>query len=101
MRGLFFVPAALAGAFFLGRDTSPEVATASAGARVIAVRQGDVVRVPAGATECVVSGEADVTDFFCERKPRGRYHVVLYADWIRVWRVGNPDTPAFARRWKP
>ena len=93
--------AALIAAFFVGRSTQADVAAAQTTGRVLTARNGDVVRVPSAATRCVVSGEAGVPDFFCERAPRGRYHVVFFSDWIQVWRVGNPDAPVFSRRWKP
>jgi len=63
--------------------------------------QGDVLRVPAAATRCAVSGEGGFPDLFCSRIPRGRYTVTFFSDSIQVWRNGRPEKPAFSARWKP
>ena len=91
----FVVPVALAAAFFVGR------ATATQSRHVWIGRQGDVLRVPAAATRCLVSGEAGSPDLFCSRIPRGRYTVTFFSDEILVWRNGRPDKPVFSARWKP
>jgi hypothetical protein len=91
----FVVPVALATAFFVGR------ATATQSRHVWTGHQGDVLRVPAAATRCVVSGEGGFPDLFCSRIPRGRYTVTFFSDEILVWRNGRPDKPAFCARWKP
>ena len=92
---LLAATAALAAAFMLGR------ATATTTRHVWIGHQGDVLRVPAAATRCAVSGEGGFPDLFCTRIPRGRYQVVFFSDTIQVWRYGRPDKPAFSARWKP
>jgi hypothetical protein len=42
------------------RRTTRTVSVATESRRVFTVREGDVVRVPAAATECEVSGEAGI-----------------------------------------
>jgi hypothetical protein len=101
MRSLIFcLVLAVAAAFLLGRETSPESASATA-SHVYIGRQGDVFRVPATATSCIVSSEGGFPDLFCSRIPRGRYTVSFFEDSVLVWRNGNPDHPAFTARWKP
>ena len=92
---LLVVPAALAAAFLIGR------ATATTTRHVWVGRQGDVLRVPAAATRCTVSGEGGFPDLFCSRIPRGRYTVTFFSDSIQVWRNGHPEKPAFSARWEP
>ena len=99
-----FVPClpTIAAAFMLGRATSPDDASATLAARhVYTGRQGDVFRVPAAATRCVVSREGGFPDMFCSRIPSGRFTVSFFEDSVLVWRNGNPDRPAFSARWKP
>jgi hypothetical protein len=92
---LLAVLAALAAAFLIGR------ATATTARHVWVGHRGDVLRVPAAATRCVVSEEGGFPDLFCSRIPRGRYTVTFYSDTIQVWRNGHPGKPAFSARWKP
>lgn len=82
-------------------DSPATAAAATSGGRVYTLRRGDVVRVPAAATRCVASTEGGAPNLFCTRIGRGRYQVVLYPDWIHVWKVGEPDDSAFSARWKP
>jgi len=98
---LVCVPVAIAAVFFLGRATSPDSGPHPAKRHVSTGRQGDVFRVPAAATRCIVSGEGGFPDLFCSRMPRGRYTVSFFRDSILVWRNGNPDKPAFSARWQP
>jgi hypothetical protein len=86
---------ALVAAFLIGR------ATATTSRHIWVGHQGDVLRVPAAATRCVVSGEGGFPDLFCSRIPRGRYTVTFFTDRIQVWRNGHPEKPAFSARWKP
>jgi hypothetical protein len=76
--------------------------TTETGGRVYTVRQGDVVRVPAAATECEASQEGGHANLFCTRMPKGRYQVIFYEDSVLVWPLSRgPDGPPFAYRWKP
>jgi hypothetical protein len=82
-------------------DAPATAATATTSPRVFTLRRGDVVRVPGAATRCVASAEAGIPNLFCTRIHGGRYEVVLYADSILAWKVGQPDDPVFSARWKP
>jgi len=82
-------------------DDGPETAAAATTKpRVYTLRRGDVVRIPAAATRCVASAEGGIPNLFCTRTPGGRYQVVVNADSIFVWKVGEPDDPAFSVRWR-
>jgi len=94
------VAVALAAGFVLGRETAGS-ASAEPSGHVFRIQSGDVVRVPSTATRCVASQEVGIANFFCTRTPRGRHQVVFYKDRVFVWRVGQPDRPAFVARWKP
>jgi hypothetical protein len=98
---LFGVTVAIVAAFLLGRATAGENASATPARHVYIGRLGDVLRVPAAATRCLVSAEGGFPDLFCSRIGGGRYTVSLFPDSILVWRNGNPDKPAFSARWKP
>jgi hypothetical protein len=73
-------------------------AGAAGNSRVFTGRVGDVLRVPAAATGCTVSREAEATNLICEHAPRGRYSVVFFKDNLFVYRNGNPDNPVFSAR---
>jgi hypothetical protein len=88
---------AVVGGVLIGRATAPD---SRAGHHVYVAHQGDVVRVPAAATRCEVSGEGGFPDFFCSRLPQGRYTVSFFSDDILVFRNGKED-PVFSARWKP
>jgi hypothetical protein len=65
------LPIAIAAAFMLGRATSPDDASATMAARhVYTGRQGDVFRVPAAATRCVVSREEGFLTCFARGFPQ-------------------------------
>jgi hypothetical protein len=96
-----FVPALIVAAFFGGRMTSPERASASASVRVYIGRQGDTFRVPSAATRCLVTQEGGFTRLYCARIGGGRHTVDFFASSILVWRNGKPDAPVFSARWKP
>ena len=81
-------------------DAPATAVAATTTRRVYTLRRGDLVRVPGAATRCVASGEGGIPNLFCTRMAGGRYQVVLNADSIFVWRVGDPDDPAFSARWK-
>jgi hypothetical protein len=95
------VPVALLAAFFVGRATKHGgAATPEVHPHVYTGRTGDVLRAPAAATRCLVSGEGGFPDLFCTRIPRGRYQVVFFEDTVQVYRIGN-TTPVFSARWRP
>ena len=94
------VALAIAAAFLLGRATNLGNASATTSRHVYTGGQGDVFRVPAAATRCVVSQEGGFPNLVCDRIPRGRYTVVFYKDSFLVWRIGKED-PVFSARWQP
>ena len=98
---LVCLPLAIAAAFLLGRATSPDTASATTSGHVYTGRLGDVFRVPAAATRCLVSEEGGAADLICAHTPRSRYSVVFFKDDLFVYRNGNPDTPVFSARGKP
>jgi len=100
---LFTLPLLLASSFFLGRATAPGTAPAASAGHVYTGRFGDVFRVPAAATRCVVGREAGAADTICRHMPlaRARYSVVFYRDNLLVYRNGRPDNPVFSARGKP
>jgi hypothetical protein len=93
---LIAVLLAVAGGFLFGRATASE---SKANRHVYVLHEG-IVRVPAAATRCEVSGEGGFPDFVCSRHPRGRYTVSFFSDDILVFRNGKED-PVFSVRWKP
>jgi hypothetical protein len=97
---LFLIVIAAA-SFTAGRLTTADTASASATARVYTGRQGDVFRVPAAATRCIVTQEAGVPRLYCSRIGGGRYAVDFFRSSVLVWRNGNPDAPVFSARWRP
>ena len=70
--------------------------------RLYTIRQGDVIRVPATATQCEASGEAGIRNLFCTRTgSRSRYQVVFWKDGVDVYdlaRHGEPMVPTFSVR---
>jgi len=75
--------------------------TAATGSRIITLRRGDVVRVPAAATECEASEEGGHPNLFCVRKPQGRYQVVFFKDSVDVWGPGSVDKGPASYPWEP
>jgi hypothetical protein len=73
--------------------------------RLYTIRQGDVIRVPATATQCEASGEAGIPNLFCTRIPRGRYQIVFWKDSVDVYDLLDPDlepmVPTFNFKWEP
>jgi hypothetical protein len=90
-------------AFVVGRETSSSTTSTrtTSSTHVYTVRGGDVVRVPTAATRCEASYDGGFPNFFCSRKPEGRYQVVFYKDSVLVSRVGDPDNPPQVFRWEP
>jgi hypothetical protein len=64
------------------------------------LRSGDVVRLPATATECEASFEAGIPNLFCARVgARGRYQVVFWNDRVDIYdlqRHGEPMVPTYS-----
>ena len=81
--------------FVIGQMTSIRPAEASA-TRAYVLRLGDKVSVPAINQRCVVSTEGGATDLFCARPRNAHHQVAIFRNSILVWRVGNPDDPAWS-----
>jgi hypothetical protein len=80
-------------------DQVPRAGPAPVGPHVYVGRQGDVFRVPATGTRCLVSQEGGAANLICTHVSRGRHQVYFYEDRIQVWRNGNPDRgPIFSAR---
>jgi hypothetical protein len=80
-------------------DPVPDASGALVGTHVYVGRPGDVFRVPATATRCLVSQEGGAANIICTHVPRGRHQVYFYEDRIQVWRSGSPDRgPIFSAR---
>jgi hypothetical protein len=92
---------AVAAAFLLGRATSPGAISAATRDHVYTGRMGDVFRVPAAKTRCLVSQEGGAADVVCRHVPRARYTVVFFAKNLFVYRSGRPDNPVFSAHGKP
>ena len=79
----------------IGQLTTTNAAQAKT-SRFYTLRLGDRVFVPSVGQLCTVSTEGGATDLFCAR-PRGAHHqVVFFSDSILLWKVGNPDNPAWS-----
>lgn len=80
--------------------TTTSVTTETGRHRLYTIRQGDVIRVPATATECEATGEAGIPNLFCTRRgPRARYQVVFWGNRVDVYDLalhGEPMVPTFS-----
>jgi hypothetical protein len=76
------------------------VTTATGRHRLYTIRGGDVIRVPATATECEATGEAGIPNLFCTRLGhRSRYQVVFWSDRVDLYDLalhGEPMEPTFS-----
>jgi hypothetical protein len=82
------------GSFVVGQMT-PRSAEASP-TRAYTLRIGDRVAIPAINQVCTVSTEGGAADLFCARPRKAHHQVTIFHDSILVWKVGNPDRPAWA-----
>ena len=91
--------AAIAGtigaSFVIGQMRGTRVAEAAA-TRTYTLRSGDKIAVPAINQVCTVSGEGGKPDLFCARPRNAHHQVTIFRDTILVWKVGNPDRPAWS-----
>jgi len=60
------------------------------------LRLGDKVTIPAIRQVCSVEAEGRAVNLFCDRQRRPRHQVTIFRDQIVVWKVGNPDRPAWS-----
>jgi hypothetical protein len=84
----------LGGAFIVGQLTQMSAAEASA-THLYTLRVGDKVAIPAINQVCSVSTEGGAVDLFCARPRNAHHQVTIFGDNILVWKVGNPDRPAW------
>jgi hypothetical protein len=89
------VASAVGGSFVFGQMTGTGAAKAS-GMRVYTLRIGDKLTIPAINQVCSVSTEGGAADLFCARHRNAKHQVTIFRDNILVWKVGNPDHPAWA-----
>jgi hypothetical protein len=85
----------LGGAFAAGHVTHTPTADASTSHRYT-LRVGDKVAIPAINQVCSVSTEGGAVDLFCARPRNAHHQVTIFGTNILVWKVGNPDRPAWS-----
>jgi hypothetical protein len=83
--------------FVIGTATGLPRAHASA-ARIYTLRAGDKIKIPTIQQVCTLSAEGGAPDLFCERPKNAHHQVTIFRDTILVWKVGNPDHPAWSGR---
>jgi hypothetical protein len=82
-------------AFAVG--TSAGLAGARAAAtQTYTLRAGDKVRVPSIQQVCTLAAEGGAPDLLCSRSSHPRHEVTIFRENILVWKVGNPDRPAWS-----
>ena len=82
-------------AFAVGTMIGLPGARASAN-HVYTLRAGDKVKIPTIQQMCVLSAEGGSPDLFCARPSNPRHEVTIFRDNILIWKVGNPDRPAWS-----
>lgn len=96
MKVLSVILVAVAGAAFaIGTITGLPSAHASA-THIYTLRAGDTVRVPTVQQVCTLTAEGGAPELFCGRPSHPRHQVTIFHDSILVWKVGNPDRPAWS-----
>jgi len=75
--------------------TTAPAAEASA-ARSYTLRIGDKMTVPAVGQLCAVYREGGAPELLCARPRHPRHQVAIFRDSILIWKVGNPDRPAWS-----
>ena len=81
--------------FGIGKLTTATAAEASPAHRYT-LRVGDKMTVPAVGQLCAVYVEGGAPELFCSRPQHARHQVTIFSDSILVWKVGNPDRPAWS-----
>jgi hypothetical protein len=81
--------------FVIGQMSGLHSAQASAN-HAYTLRSGDKVTIPAINQVCSVSGEGGSPDLFCARPRNAHHQVAIFRNSILVWKVGNPDHPAWS-----
>jgi hypothetical protein len=88
------VLASIGSALAIGQAPGTPAAEASA-ARSYTLRIGDKVTIPAIGQVCSVQREGGAPRLYCARPRNARHQVTIYRDGILVWKVGDPDRPAW------
>jgi hypothetical protein len=89
----------LAGAFAAGAVAANLIRTSPAEASPThryTLHLGDKVAIPAIRQVCAVEAEARKVNLFCQRQRRPRHQVTIFRNNILVWKVGNPEHPAWS-----
>ena len=81
--------------FGIGKIATAPAAEASA-AHVYTLRVGDKVRIPTVDQRCAVYKEGGAPELYCARPLHPRHQVTIFRDSILIWKVGNPDRPAWS-----
>lgn len=68
----------------------------AAATHIYRLRAGDKVKIPTIQQTCVLSAEGGAPELFCERPRNPRHQVTIFSDNILIWKVGNPDHPAWS-----
>ena len=87
--------AAAAIGFSIGKIAAAPAAEASAAHRYT-LRVGDKVTIPAVNQRCAVYKEGGAPELYCARLRHPRHQVTIFRDSILIWKVGNPDRPAWS-----
>jgi hypothetical protein len=89
------VVAAGAVGFSIAKIATTPAAEASAAHRYT-LRIGDRVTIPAVKQRCAVYTEGGAPELYCARPLHPRHQVTIFRDSILIWKVGNPDRPAWS-----
>jgi hypothetical protein len=81
--------------YTFGREDKESRRVTPPGERVYTLGQGDTVRMPAAATECLATAEAGFPRLFCTRIGASRYQVIINRDVVQVYDLKDPDTEPF------
>jgi hypothetical protein len=81
--------------FSIGKIAAAPAAEASAAHRYT-LRIGDKVTIPVVNQRCAVYKEGGAPEFYCARPRQPRHQVTIFRDSILIWKVGNPDRPAWS-----
>jgi hypothetical protein len=81
--------------FSIGKIAAAPAAEASA-AHLYTLRVGDKVTIPAVNQRCGVYKEGGAPELYCARPRHPRHQVTIFRDSILIWKVGDPDRPAWS-----
>ena len=96
---LLILAAALAASAAIGfgiAKITPAPAAKAAGPHRYTLRLGDRVTIPGVRQRCAVEAEGGAPELFCARPRHPRHEVTIFRDSILIWKVGNPDRPAWS-----